>query len=81
MAFKRWLFICLQFCIVVLGRFLFAQLAFPLTNDLYTFCAGFYALYGVARVSKATITFMTSLPLPQIASEITVYTVMVLYIN
>jgi E3 ubiquitin-protein ligase MARCH6 len=61
---------------IVLGRFIFAQLSFPLTNDLYTFCAGFYAVYGAASLAHSTFTFMTSLPVPQIISEICLYAIM-----
>jgi hypothetical protein len=58
---------------------MFSQLSFPLTNDLYTFCAGFYAFYGFARVTHAVLTFMTSLPLPQIVSEMYLYSIMVFF--
>lgn len=56
---------------------MFSHLSFPLTNDMYTFCAGFYAIYGVTRIIHTTVSFMTSLPLPQIASEMYYYSVLV----
>jgi len=60
----------------LLGRFIFAQLSFPLTNDLYAFCAGFYTLYAVFRLVQAAYTFFSSFALPQIATEIFVYTIL-----
>lgn len=39
----------LFFSPVLLGRVLFSIFGFPNTNDIYTFCAGFYIVWGTAR--------------------------------
>jgi len=46
------------------------------TADVEGTLAQIYALYGAVRLAQATVTFMTSLPIHQIAAEICLYTIL-----